>query len=74
MCSAVQTVMREGSYGEFPRAEFMRAAEKAGALERARARAAAYAGAAAASLDAVKPSVYAEALGSIPSYILERET
>ena len=74
MRPSVQTVMREGSYGEFPRAEFMRAAEKAGALERARARAATYAEAAAASLGAIKSSVYADALGSIPSYILERET
>src|SRR5437660_4978345 len=32
MRPSVQTVMREGSYGEFPRTEFMRAAEKAGAI------------------------------------------
>jgi len=58
--------MREGSYGEFPRAHFLREAEKAGALVRARERAASYAGAAASSLDGLKPSRYADALRSIP--------
>src|ERR1051325_16381 len=71
---AVQSVMREGSYNEHTRAAFMREAERAGALERARARAASYAEAAAASLDALRPSEYADALRSIPSFILERET
>jgi geranylgeranyl pyrophosphate synthase len=66
--------MREGSYGEHPRATFMREAERAGALKRARARAASYAEAAAAALDALRPSEYADALRSIPSFILERET
>jgi octaprenyl-diphosphate synthase len=72
--AAVQSVMREGSYGEHPRANFMREAERAGALKRARARAASYAEAAAAALDALRPSEYADALRSIPSFILERET
>jgi octaprenyl-diphosphate synthase len=72
--AAVQSVMREGSYGEHSRAAFMREAERVGALERARARAASYAQAAAASLDALRPSEYADALRSIPSFILERET
>src|SRR5256714_828258 len=68
--AAVQSVMREGSYREHPRADFMREAERAGALERARARAASYAEAAAAALDALGPSEYADALRSIPSFIL----
>jgi octaprenyl-diphosphate synthase len=70
---AVQTVMREGSYGEFPRELFLREAERAGALERARARAAAYAESASRALERVKPSEYTEALRSITSYILRRE-
>jgi octaprenyl-diphosphate synthase len=72
--AAAQSVMREGSYGEHPRANFMREAERVGALERARRRASSYAEAAAASLDALRPSQYADALRSIPSFILERET
>jgi octaprenyl-diphosphate synthase len=71
---AVTAVMREGSYGEFSRAGFVRAAERGGALARARARAATYAEAAASALDALGPSEYSDALRSIPSYILERET
>lgn len=70
---AVQTVMREGSYGEFPRELFLREAERAGALERARARAAAYAESASLALERVKPSEYTDALRSITSYILRRE-
>jgi octaprenyl-diphosphate synthase len=74
MKSAVQTVMREGSYGEFARETFARAAEKAGALERARANAASYAGAAVKALEGIAPSKYTDGLRSIPAYILERET
>jgi len=73
MRHAVQQVMREGSYREFPRPTFLRAAEKAGALERARARADEYADAAVSALAALKPSNYTDALRSIPSYILDRE-
>jgi octaprenyl-diphosphate synthase len=70
---AVQTVMREGGYGEFPRELFLREAERAGALERARARAAAYAESASRALERVKPSEYTDALRSITTYILRRE-
>ena len=49
------------------------AAEKSGALRRARARANEYAEAARSALDALKPSKYSDALRSIPSFILERE-
>ncbi|HWS56272.1 MAG TPA: polyprenyl synthetase family protein [Pyrinomonadaceae bacterium] len=73
MRHAAQQVMREGSYDEFPRQTFLRAAEKTGALVRARARADDYADAAASALAALKPSKFADALRSIPSYILERE-
>jgi octaprenyl-diphosphate synthase len=70
---AVQSVMREGSYREFPRELFLREAKRAGALERARARAAAHAESAALALERVEPSEYANALRSITSYILRRE-
>jgi octaprenyl-diphosphate synthase len=73
MKTAMQTVMREGNYREFPRAVLLRAAEKAGALERARARAASCAEAAAGTLNDIRPSKYADALRSIPAFILERE-
>src|SRR5947209_1519315 len=73
MKSAVQSVVREGSYREFTRELFLREAERAGTLERARARAAAYAEAAAHALERVRPSKYADALRSITSYILRRE-
>jgi len=70
---AAQSVMREGGYREFPRELFLREAGRAGALERARARAATHAEAAALALERVKPSEYADALRSITSYILRRE-
>src|SRR5438105_1516909 len=49
-------VTREGSYREFPRELCLREAERAGALERARARAATHAEAAARALERAKPS------------------
>jgi octaprenyl-diphosphate synthase len=73
MKSAVQEVMREGVYGEFTRDAFLRAAEKTGALERARACASSYAEAAVRALEEIKPSKFSDGLRSIPAYILERE-
>jgi octaprenyl-diphosphate synthase len=70
---AVQSVMREGNYREFPRELFLREAERVGALERARARAATHAEEAARALERVRPSEYTDALRSITSYILGRE-
>ncbi len=74
MKQAVQAVMREGSYGEFTREAFVRAAEQTGALERARQSAASYAEAAVKALDDIGTSKYSDGLRSIPAYILERET
>jgi len=71
--ASVQSVMREGSYDATARETFVLAAEKAGALERARACAASYAEAAVKSLEEVAPSKYTDGLRSIPAYILERE-
>ena len=73
MKASVQAVMREGSYDATARETFVRAAEKAGALERARLCAASYAEAAVKSLEEIAPSKYTDGLRSIPAYILERE-
>jgi len=72
--AAVQQVMREGAYGEHARQTLLRAAERTGALKRARARADHFADAAAGALSALRPSAYTDALRSIPTYVLERET
>jgi octaprenyl-diphosphate synthase len=73
MSRDVQAVMREGSYEDVSRQTLLHAAEKSGALGRAREHAASYAMAAASALDALKPSKYVDALRSIPSFILDRE-
>ncbi|HZI17196.1 MAG TPA: polyprenyl synthetase family protein [Pyrinomonadaceae bacterium] len=73
MRAGVLAVMREGGYGEVSREALRAAAEQSGALGRARARAAEYARAAAEALGALRPSKYADALRSIPSFILDRE-
>ena len=72
--AAVESVMREGNYEESPRANLLSAAQHAGALERARARAAEFAGLAINALDSLPSSKYADALRSIPTFILERES
>ncbi len=69
----IQAIMREGSYEEFPRTVLLGAAERTGALERARANASRYAEAARAALDILPASPYADALRSIPTFILERD-
>ena len=72
--AAVQSVMRDGSYEATPRAALIAAAERTGALARARARAVEYAEAARAALDPLPDSPYRAALRSIPTYILERDS
>ena len=71
---AVESVMRDGSYAESPRAALLNAARQTGAVARARARAVEFAARAVESLDDVPPSRYADALRSIPEFILERES
>jgi octaprenyl-diphosphate synthase len=71
--SAVQTVMREGSYRKAARESLLARVERTGALERARERASQYAEAARDALSALPASNYADALHSIPSYIIERD-
>jgi octaprenyl-diphosphate synthase len=69
----VETVIRQGSYEEVSRAELLGLVERAGGLERARARADQFAEAARASLDNLPDSDYCDALRAIPTYVLERE-
>ncbi len=71
--SAIQAVMRTGNYTSILRPALIAAAEKSGALARARARAIEYAEAARTALDVLPASPYRDALRSIPTYILERE-
>ena len=71
--AAVKTVIEEGAYEKIKRVMLIDAAEKSGALRRARSRAAEYADGARKALDTLKPSKYADALRSIPTFILERE-
>lgn len=70
---AVQTVMREGKYGQVERRRLLEAVESSGALNRARERAWEYADAARRSLSALPESQYCDALLSIPTYIIERD-
>jgi octaprenyl-diphosphate synthase len=72
--AAILAAMRTGSYEATPRHALIKAAEQTGALARARARAVEYAEAACATLDALPDSPYRDALRSIPTYILERES
>ena len=69
----LRAIMREGRYGEASRAALLGAARKTGALERARRRAREYAEDARRALDALPASEYRDALGALPTFILERD-
>lgn len=69
----VQTVIAEQSYESISRARLIAALEETGSLQLAKERAIAYAEAACASLNGLNHSSYAQALRSIPSYIVERD-
>ena len=69
----VQAVMREGSYESVSRDELLAAVNAVGSIERARALADSYAGAANQDLDALRESKYSEALRAIPAYVLDRD-
>lgn len=73
MREAVQTVMRDGDYTKVPRASLLEALERTGAMSRARQRASQYADTAREALDSLHDSKYAEALRSIPTFIIERD-
>ena len=69
----IDHVIREASYENVSRAELLAAVERAGGLDRARARADQFAEAARASLENLPESDYCDALRAIPTYVLERE-
>ncbi|HYJ45585.1 MAG TPA: polyprenyl synthetase family protein [Pyrinomonadaceae bacterium] len=69
----LQAVMADGRYQKIAREELLEKVERSGALERARQRAAFFAGAAQDALAALPASNYSDALNLIPSYIIERD-
>ena len=69
----IERIIREGNYDNVSRTEVLGAVERAGGLERARARADQFAETARASLDNLPDSDYCDALRAIPTYVLERE-
>lgn len=70
----IQTVMRDGNYQNVTREELLEAVESTGAMARARQRAFAFADEARLALDSLPDSKYCDALRSIPTYIIERES
>jgi octaprenyl-diphosphate synthase len=73
MRAEVQQVIADQAYANIPRARLLEALEQTGALSLAKRRAVAYAEAARASLDGLNDSPQAQALRSIPTYIVERD-
>jgi octaprenyl-diphosphate synthase len=69
----IQAVMSEGNYERVSQAELRNAVEAVGGLDRARARADEFAEAARAALEVLPDSEYCDALGAIPTYVLERD-
>ena len=70
----VQAVMRDGNYKSVTRMELLEAVESSGAMERARQRAFEFANEAGRALSNLTDSEYCDALRSIPTYIIERES
>jgi octaprenyl-diphosphate synthase len=73
MRSAVQTVISDASYERVSRRQLLEALERTGSLQLAMQRAIEYATAALAAVQELDDSPYAEALSSIPAYILARD-
>ncbi len=71
--TAVERVMREGSYHEIPRSLLLGAAERTGALDSVRRRAEEFTEAAKRALDPLPDSKHCEALRAIPGFILKRD-
>ena len=69
----IDRVIREANYDNVSRSDLLAAVERAGGLERARARADQFAETARVSLDNLPDSDYCDALRAIPTYVLERE-
>lgn len=74
MAARVASVVNEGSYRHVTREELLEAVERTGAMERARHRAFEFANQARNSLERLPDSEYCDALRSIPTYIIERES
>jgi len=73
MRAAIQTVIADTNYDTVSRASLLAALERTGALALAHERAIEYAEAARAALNGLHGSPHAEALRSIPAYIVERD-
>ncbi|HEV8589208.1 MAG TPA: polyprenyl synthetase family protein [Pyrinomonadaceae bacterium] len=73
MRADVQTVIAEEGYATVPRARLLDALEQTGALALAKERAVEYAEAARESLNGLNHSPHAQALSTIPNYIVERD-
>jgi len=69
----IETVMRERGFESVRREEVLRLIQDKGTLRRARAEAERYAGEAIESLSIFPPSLYRQALLSVPRFIVERE-
>jgi octaprenyl-diphosphate synthase len=73
MRADVQTVIAEEGYATVPRARLLDALEQTGALALAKERAVEYAEAARELLNGLSHSPHAQALATIPNYIVERD-
>ena len=73
MRGLIQSVINEGSYATVTRPVILEALERTGALHLAKERAVEYAEAARSALDGLDSTPHAEALASIPAYIVERD-
>ena len=69
----IQTVIADQSYAATPRQRLLDALEQTGALAQAKSRAVEYAEAAVTALKGLNHSPHAQALTSIPAYIVERD-
>jgi octaprenyl-diphosphate synthase len=73
MRARIQSVISDGAYTTVTRGSILEALERTGAFDLARERAIESAEAARASLDGLSDTPHAEALASIPAYIVERD-
>jgi octaprenyl-diphosphate synthase len=73
MRAAIQTIIADANYDTVSRASLLAALERTGALALAHERAIEYAEAARAALHGLNGSPHAEALRSIPAYIVDRD-
>lgn len=69
----VQTVLSEARYESISRTQLREAVDRIGATQRARARADEYAEAARMNLESLSDTKYADALRSIPTYVIDRD-